>query len=1005
MLLFLRQVLLVFAKLAIFAEGLVDKKDYMVDKLFKRVDFLLAFFSCLFLLPGRLSAEAGPEDYLVINRLTRQSGLPDQDVNRIYFDSKGYAWISTFGGGLVRYDGDSFVKFTAKTDPEFINDFVNQCSEDDFGRLWIPTAGGMDILDLKSLTLVESIPGMTRAWRRTHSPGDVNRDANGCLWFVSDDILYRVSFSGTGDRCQIDSLHCEVTNAGLMSRIDDVEGDGSAWITLGGHFFKVRHIEGKGLSLSGILPGVDIGEDNKATAYLRTGNEVWVGTLKGLYRMNVTSGKAVCFLHSESDRHSLPNDEITGLCLSPEGEVVVGTLGGVSIYHAGEQAFDTYSSHPNEYGNSLLPGERVRSLAVRDRQIWVGLEAEGLAIIQRKPLQIINLSHIENQSAPIPSTPVRAMLLDSQGVLWLAATGYGLCRQVGDLVFRNYNTNNSALSDNLITAFCEDGQGRIWMGTVDGHLNYISQSGSDAIHLPEGHASEAARSIDVVFGMTYDPVNDYVWVSAHNGLYIYDLGKSTYSRYPGKTASCFGMCLTSDQLWVSSIDGLNVIDLKTLESRLVVRMPPCMALAPDGNALWAGTYGNGLCRLDNLQSDNPDMTFYSEQDGLVDSQIQGLLLDGHHLWITTENGLSLLDTEAGEMTGYGLQDGLKSMAFCENSALKGADGTIYFGQKEGLSILRSSHVLQESGNKPTVVISGYWSKGEFHNLSFTDTMSKDEMNLDFTLKFSDLSYSPGADNHYETRILPLSKEWTVVFENDTHIKYGHIPGGKYKVQIRAVDKNGNVLSQDEKTLEVIPVLYNRWWFRLLVLLLVAYLAYLFVRWYTRSLKRKRDLLQQEVDRQTKELKEKKEELERKADELSEQNALLQKQNEMIASHNTLLSSTLSNKETDFSAKLLDAIQKLYKDPELDVHTLADAMDMNRALLNEKIQNALGMTTAQFIRTYRLNVAKEMICNGTNKDMNISEIAYEVGFNDPKYFTRCFTKEFDATPSDLFKEHN
>ena len=273
------------------------------------------------------------------------------------------------------------------------------------------------------------------------------------------------------------------------------------------------------------------------------------------------------------------------------------------------------------------------------------------------------------------------------------------------------------------------------------------------------------------------------------------------------------------------------------------------------------------------------------------------------------------------------------------------------------------------------------------------------------MKFSDLSYSPGADNHYETRILPLGKAWTPVFENDTHIKYGHIPGGKYKIQIRAVDKNGNVLSQDEKTLDVIPVVYNRWWFRLLALLLIAFAVYMLVRWYTRSLKRKRDLLQQEVDRQTKELKEKKEELERKADELSEQNALLQKQNEMIARHNTLLANTLSNKEADFSANLLDAIQKLYKDPDLDVHTLAEAMDTNRSILNDKIQKALGMSTAQFIRTYRLNVAKEMICNGTNKDMNISEIAYEVGFNDPKYFTRCFTKEFNATPSDLFKEHN
>ena len=976
----------------------------MVDKLTKRVDFLLTIFTCLMLIPGRLHAETDAEDYLVVNRLTRQSGLPDQDVNRIYFDSKGYAWISTFGGGLIRYDGDSFIKFSAKTDPAFVNDFVNQCSEDAYGRLWVPTAGGMNIVDLKTLSLVDALPGMSRAWRHAHSPGDVNRDADGCMWFVSDDYLFRVGFADEGNRVVIDSLHCNVSNASLMSRIEDVDEDGSAWITLGGHLFKVRYLADRGLTQSAILPGIDIGEDNKATAFLRTGNEVWIGTLKGLFRVNVASGKSESFFHSESDRHSLPNDEITGLCLSPEGEVVVGTLGGISLYHAAEHTFDNYGSHPNDFGNALLPGDMVRSLVTRDRQLWVGLEAEGLAILQQKPLQITNLSRIETTSSPIPSTPVR-VFIDSKDGLWLSATGYGLCRQVGDLVFRNYNTNNTALSDNLITAFCEDGQGRIWMGTVDGHLNYIRLSGSDVIHNPEGHTSEAARSIDVVFGMIYDPLNDYVWVSAHNGLYIYDLGKSSYSRYPGKTTSCFGMCMAADQLWVSSIEGLNVIDLKTLESRLVTRMPPCMSLVPDGDALWAGTYGNGLCRLDNCQSEKPDITFYAEQDGLADNQVTGLLLDGMYLWITTENGLSRLDTQAGEITSYGLHEGLKSMAFCENSALKGADGTIYLGQKEGLSILRSSHVLHESGNKPDVVISGYWSEGVFHDLSFTDTMIKDEMNLDFTLKFSDLSYAPETDNHYETRILPLSKEWSIVFENDTHIKYGHIPGGKYQVQIRAVDKNGNVLSQDEKTLEVIPVVYNRWWFRLLVLLLAAILAYLLMRRYTRSLKRKRDLLQQEVDRQTKELKEKTEELERKADELSEQNALLQKQNEMIARHNTLLSNTLSNKEADFSAKLLDAIQKLYKDPDLDVHTLAEAMDTNRIILNEKIQNALGMSTAQFIRTYRLNVAKEMICNGTNKDMNISEIAYEVGFNDPKYFTRCFTKEFDATPSDLFKEHN
>ena len=219
--------------------------------------------------------------------------------------------------------------------------------------------------------------------------------------------------------------------------------------------------------------------------------------------------------------------------------------------------------------------------------------------------------------------------------------------------------------------------------------------------------------------------------------------------------------------------------------------------------------------------------------------------------------------------------------------------------------------------------------------------------------------------------------------------------------MRAVDKNGKVLSQDEKGLSVRPVVYKRWWFILLVLLLLGALVHLFLVWNTKAISRKKDLLQQEVDRQTKILKEQKEELERKAEALAEQNALLQKQNEMIASQNTLTPNASANPETsNFSAALLETIQKMYKDPDLDVHMLADAMGMSRSQLNEKIQGALGLSIAQFIRTFRLNVAKEMICNGTNEEMNISEIAYEVGFNDPKYFTRCFTKEFNCPPSDL-----
>ena len=140
----------------------------------------------------------------------------------------------------------------------------------------------MNILDLKTLDLVDEIPGMSREWRRSHSPGNVIRDAKGCLWFSSDDWLFRVAFADEGQRITVDSLQCKVSNVNLMSNVCDVDEDGSAWMALGGQLFKVRYIEGQGLRMSGILPNVDIGEDNKATAFLRAGDDVWIGSLKGL---------------------------------------------------------------------------------------------------------------------------------------------------------------------------------------------------------------------------------------------------------------------------------------------------------------------------------------------------------------------------------------------------------------------------------------------------------------------------------------------------------------------------------------------------------------------------------------------------------------------------------------------------------------------------------------------------------------------------------------------------
>jgi signal transduction histidine kinase/ligand-binding sensor domain-containing protein/DNA-binding NarL/FixJ family response regulator len=105
----------------------------------------------------------------------------------------------------------------------------------------------------------------------------------------------------------------------------------------------------------------------------------------------------------------------------------------------------------------------------------------------------------------------------------------------------------------------------------------------------------------------------------------------------------------------------------------------------------------------------------------------------------------------------------------------------------------------------------------------------------------------------------------------------------------------------------------------------------------------------------------------------------------------------------FINKALEVVKANYKNSYYESIDFIEAMGVSKSLLNKKMHNLIGQSIGQFIRNYRLNVAYGLIeKNRVTRNMNISEIAYDVGFNDPKYFTRCFTKRFNITPSSLLE---
>ena len=99
----------------------------------------------------------------------------------------------------------------------------------------------------------------------------------------------------------------------------------------------------------------------------------------------------------------------------------------------------------------------------------------------------------------------------------------------------------------------------------------------------------------------------------------------------------------------------------------------------------------------------------------------------------------------------------------------------------------------------------------------------------------------------------------------------------------------------------------------------------------------------------------------------------------------------------FLEKLRGLVQEQMGESSLSVETLAEQMGVSRVQLYRKVKTLTGRTPVDIIRLSRLNRSKVLL---ETTDKNVSEVAYEVGFTAPSYFTKCFKDEFGISPSDL-----
>lgn len=114
-----------------------------------------------------------------------------------------------------------------------------------------------------------------------------------------------------------------------------------------------------------------------------------------------------------------------------------------------------------------------------------------------------------------------------------------------------------------------------------------------------------------------------------------------------------------------------------------------------------------------------------------------------------------------------------------------------------------------------------------------------------------------------------------------------------------------------------------------------------------------------------------------------------------------IKATAPSTDNDFLQRAIECLDAHLSDSDYDRDSFARDMGASASTLYNKLRAVTGMNVSGFIRNYRIKTACRLAQQ--QPDLRVSDIAYQVGFKDPKYFATTFKKEMGVQPSEYFEE--
>ena len=807
--------------------------------------------------------------------LSPESGLVSSQVYRVCQDGEGVIWLCT-EGGLLRFDGMGFESFRHDRGNRYSipTDSVQDLCEDRTGTKWVATASGLSIFDTDYNTFVPydlqdgRLPSSTQFISRLLEVPD---RVSGSHLFVCTSA-YGIYVIDTGTRTLVNDAR-EKLLRNLPSefiRTVFMDAQRQLWVApeedTGIIVLDVDTLEPVTritwspdlVPIAGQIRPTAFGEDPVS------GN-IFIGTASHGLLVYEASTRVIRRARS---RTNVPS-AVSALLYNPldnglgERTFLVGNEdGGLLVLHAVTE----------DISPAILPGvredlsEKRCTFAMADSQgnLWVSLYQSGVLLV---PHSMFGFGYLgfSSKGKPQENSACITSIFEEPGAdrLWVATEGAGLFCQEGRKPARNYNRDNSNLTNNAIMTVTRDRRGTLWIGTFLDGLFYLEPGGG--IQKFKGQPQIGSIRIRT---LAYDALRDRLYVGTHGaGLAIVDPLRQTVVGQVASEDDMWVSCLFLDprnRLWIGTYNGPECYDPDSGRKTSVRILPdgsPTRVFAIKGDTegtMWFGTSDGLFC----LGADGHSVRQFTEQDGLPNNVVRDILLTpGGDVWLSTTNGLACYSPEKDSFIRFHAPDGLQGDEFRPGAAFRSASGKLYFGGPGGITYFNPDLTDQGMYKVPQVRLSRlsildeeirYNPAAGADNLTDKHISKANRIDIPartglFSVEFSAPEYANPQRLVYSYRLDGFDPAWKTATAEYRIASYTNVPPGRYRLEVRSFFEGyPDNFTQRTVDIRVHAPWYRQNWAYVLYFCLASLIGVGLYRLYRRRQRQKREAEEAEL---------------------------------------------------------------------------------------------------------------------------------------------------------------